>query len=152
MHMQYKAITRISEDDSECVCLWKHIYYDHWITCAYISIHLRYLDDNPLQCDCSIRWLPSFLERVDHDSPTCATPDNLNGETLTEDLLFCCEFPNVHVFEIICIHTITILATVQWALLGTFDLVLVNMDYSNCDSWSGIPDGQLHNATGFGML
>ena len=62
---------------------------------VHISIHARYLDDNPLQCDCNINWLPSFLERVDHDLPTCATPDDLNGIPLTEDPLLCCEFPKV---------------------------------------------------------
>ncbi len=53
----------------------------------------RNLNSNPVECDCALRWLPTFLESRSSLllSGTCA---NLNGaaiNSLTEDQLICGE-------------------------------------------------------------
>ncbi len=63
----------------------------------YIPIHISALYENPLQCNCKLRWLTSFLSTVSQVLPaTCATPSNLNGtevDSLEQDQLVCGESP-----------------------------------------------------------
>lgn len=62
------------------------------------SLKFSDLSDNPLNCDCNIRWLPEFLRSANEseDSPaTCATPVTLAGNAvfnLTEDVFLCGKF------------------------------------------------------------
>ena len=56
----------------------------------------RELTNNPLHCDCGLRWLPDFIDALlptaTFDAGTCESPNNLAGmdvSNLTESQFVC---------------------------------------------------------------
>ncbi len=67
----------------------------------HLSVHTSTIYNNPLHCDCKLRWLPSILSTVfQGQHATCATPASLSGyqiQYLAEDQFVACgEFPEWH--------------------------------------------------------
>ncbi len=97
--MQYKVIKSLAV--SVLLAYFSPIHNSVWgildsVYLLYIPIHISYVRDNPIHCDCKIRWLPSFLSTVNQfREVTCVTPSDLRGTEVTSlaaNQLFCGEF------------------------------------------------------------
>ena len=52
-----------------------------------LKINVRSLADNPLHCDCDLRWLLDYLDSFPDEAVveagTCSSPANLTGSSIT---------------------------------------------------------------------
>lgn len=60
---------------------------------TFSALHELNLDNNPLRCDCELRWLPAFIQSSTRvTTGSCNVPAHLNGvdlDLLTQDQLLC---------------------------------------------------------------
>ena len=64
---------------------------------------LRFIDGNPLNCDCKLRWFKTLPRNL--GAITCTAPTNLNGQNLVslpDDQLVC---GKLYKTDVMCVHS-----------------------------------------------